>query len=91
MILVDLVIGESLGVNFRAIESINEDEDDPFRSVLKMAEYEGIDVAEVRQSLEPAPAVEEAPPAKEVKTKKAKVSLNADWPFPLPGTAKAEV
>lgn len=78
MILVDLVVGECLSVSHWNINDIADDEEDPFRTVQKMAELEGIDVEQVRQSLK-APIVveskiqiEDVVLAKLIKAKKAK-------------------
>lgn len=57
LILVDLVLGECLGVGLHNISAGAVDQDDRYDALLSMARHEGIDPDEVREELFAAPAV----------------------------------
>lgn len=58
LILVDLVLGECLGVGLHNITAGAVDQDDRFDALLSMARHEGIDPDEVREELFQVPPVE---------------------------------
>ena len=81
LLLVDLILGECLGV--ASWQLGRADDDEQFATIIAMAKHEGIDPDHMDDHLlEPLDPMVIAKPPKVPKTKKATIATLAEWPFP---------